>query len=158
MTTRGRRAVWVALLLYLVLLGAIGLWVTTIDDPVRDQIQGGIDWAHSRGVSQELRYGYVEAGANFLIFVPLGFLVALLLRPSRWWLAGALGVIVSAGIEISQLVLLSARTADEIDLLMNSAGAFAGAALARVVHLLLARRRRARSVGAEANRRDVISE
>jgi len=134
--------VWIALVVYLVLLGAIGLWLTAVDDPVRGQVNDLVDWLKARGAPEELRYGYVEAAANFAVFVPLGFLVALLLRPVWWFLAGLLGVFISAGIELAQLVLLSGRTPDEIDLLMNSAGAFFGAAVGGLVHLVLRRRRR----------------
>lgn len=148
---RGRRVVWAALVLYLVVLGAVGLWLTAVDDPVRSQVQDLVDWLRAHGAPESFRYGYVEAAANFLVFVPLGFLVALLLRPSWWWLAGLLGLCLSAGIELTQFALLSARVADPVDLLMNTTGAFVGAALGGLVVLGLARRRRARrrEVGAE---------
>ncbi|WP_165700004.1 VanZ family protein [Ornithinimicrobium ciconiae] len=144
---RGRRVVWAALVLYLVVLGAIGLWLTSVDDPVRSQVQDLVDWLTDHGAPESFRYGYVEAAANAAVFVPLGFLVALLLRPSRWWLAGLLGLCLSAGIELTQFALLSARVADPVDLLMNTTGAFVGAALGGLVVLALARRRRARSGG-----------
>lgn len=142
LSPRARRKVWVALAVYLALLAAIGLSLTAVDAPVRSQVNDLVDWLKALGAPEELRYGYVEAAANFVVFVPLGFLVALLLRPLWWWLAGLLGVAISAGIELAQLVLLSGRTPDEIDLLMNSAGAFAGAALGGLVHLVLRHRGR----------------
>ena len=134
-----------ALVIYLVLLGAIGLWLTAIDAPVRDQVHQLIAWLHARGAPPSLRYGYVEAAANAVVFVPLGFLVALLLQPSRWWVAVLVGMALSAAIELAQLVLLSARTADPIDFAMNTAGALVGAVLGAAVRWVLSRRRAVRS-------------
>lgn len=129
------------LALYLAVLAALGLWLTAVDEPVRDQVEDLVEWLKAHGAPESFRYGYVEAGANFLLFVPLGILVALLLRPAWWWAAGLVGLVISAGIELAQLVFLSSRTPDEIDLFMNAAGAFAGAAVGWLIHLVRRRRR-----------------
>lgn len=128
-----------ALLLYLVLLAGIGLWATTIDTPVRGQINEFIDWLQQAGAPASLRYVHVELAANVLVFVPVGFLLALLLPARWWWLAALAGLCLSAGIELAQFVLLSGRVADPVDLVTNTVGAFAGAALGGLTQLWLAR-------------------
>ena len=73
-----------------------------------------------------------------MLFVPFGFLLALLLV-RRWWLSMLIAFAVSCSIELGQLLFISARTATLADVAVNTLGAVVGAVLARL--LLTARRR-----------------
>jgi glycopeptide antibiotics resistance protein len=93
----------------------------------------GLDWFGS---------GWIEFIANALMFVPLGFLLTLLLRHPVGGMA--LAVLLSACAEIAQVVIPS-RQPSLRDLLANALGALVGAGLARLIVL---RRRRDSSVRA----------
>jgi glycopeptide antibiotics resistance protein len=67
------------------------------------------------------------AAGNVLLFVPLGFLVPLLLpRLRRGWRVLAAGAGVSLLVELAQLPMPGVRRADVNDLLMNVAGTALG--------------------------------
>ncbi len=78
-----------------------------------------------RFVSGAFSYSDLEFCANIGMFVPVGFLLLLLLGRRRWWLAalacGALTVL----IETAQLGIPS-RVSDPRDLIANSIGALIG--------------------------------
>ncbi|KAA9106488.1 VanZ family protein [Microbacterium rhizomatis] len=82
--------------------------------------------------------GWIEFGANILAFVPLGFLLTLLLP--RPWQGFLLALGLSVGAELAQIVIPS-RQASLRDVLANALGAAIGAALAWLI--VLRRRRRA---------------
>ena len=73
---------------------------------------------------------------NILVYLPFGFLLALVLRSRMrlryavWWVATA-GLLLSLLMEILQN-FLPGRNASNLDILTNTAGAFAGALVARV--------------------------
>lgn len=73
-----------------------------------------------------VRAGEVEAAANVLVFVPLGFLVAQLLPTRRRWIAVVLCCVASTGIEVVQAVFISTRLGTPRDVLTNTVGALAG--------------------------------
>lgn len=75
--------------------------------------------------------------ANFLGYVPLGFLLAvtaLRLGWSRgvWWLGAGLPLLLSAGVESAQTYLL-VRVPSNVDFALNSLGGLSGATLAWLV-------------------------
>lgn len=76
--------------------------------------------------------GWIDFGANVLMFVPLGFLLTLLLR--HHWYGVALALVLSAGVELAQLVIPS-RQPSLRDVLANVLGAAVGAALAWIIVL-----------------------
>ena len=82
--------------------------------------------------------GWIEFVANILMFVPLGFLLTILLR--NHWVGVLLALLISALAELAQIVIPS-RQPSARDILANVLGAAAGALLAWV--LVLNRRRRA---------------
>ena len=87
------------------------------------------------------RNGLENLVGNVLLFVPLGFLAVIALR-RRVRVVTALAAALSVLIESTQL-LLGDRWSDVDDVLLNSAGAFAGAVVAsRVVAAVAARRER----------------
>ncbi len=74
------------------------------------------------------------------MFVPVGMFLVLLLGRSRWWLAIALGVGLSALIETAQ-AFLPTRVSDVRDIVHNGLGALVGVV---VVLILTARSENAR--------------
>lgn len=85
--------------------------------------------------------GWIELGANIVMFVPLGFLLTVLLR--RHWHGVMLALALSVAAELAQLVIPS-RQPSLRDVAANLLGALIGAALA---WWLVVRRERARSAG-----------
>jgi glycopeptide antibiotics resistance protein len=90
-----------------------------------------------RAVSALPLLGWVDAAvaeftANVLLFVPMGVLFTALLGPWRWWLAVAIGVGATLGIEFAQL-FLPARFTDVRDLLANTFGTVLGVAAVLLV-------------------------
>lgn len=88
--------------------------------------------------------GWIEFAANIVMFLPLGFLLTLLFRHP--WYGTILAVVLSAGVEIAQIVIPS-RQASLRDVVSNGIGAALGAFLAWLVVL---RRDHRRARAAEA--------
>jgi glycopeptide antibiotics resistance protein len=86
-------------------------------------------WSLVAGVADGDRRLATLAGAagNVLLFVPLGFLVPLLLpRLGRRWQVLTVGAGVSLLVELAQLPMPGVRRADVNDLLLNVAGTALG--------------------------------
>lgn len=86
--------------------------------------------------------GWIEFGANILMFVPLGFLLTLLFR--HHWYGVVLALALSAAAEVAQSIIPSRQTSLR-DILANTLGAMLGAALAWLFVL----RRDRRSIASE---------
>lgn len=92
--------------------------------------------ADQRGLDS-VTYGAVERGANMLMFVPVGFLLAAAVpRLSGWWV-WLICAAASASVELAQ-TLLPQRHATATDVVLNAAGAGVGI----LVHAAISRRRR----------------
>jgi len=94
------------------------------------------------GILVELENSPVETLAellgNVLLFIPLGFLLPLLVPAMRrWWRVLAVGTGVSLLIELYQLAWPGVRKASVNDLLMNALGAVLGFAALRLTEALL---------------------
>lgn len=121
-------------------LAAVAFWPIPIDQPVEGLLDRAIAELHERGVPAFIDYGFIESFANVLLFVPVGFLFALIV-PLRWWpIALLLGPALSALIELAQRVFLEARYATLDDVIANSIGATAGVFLAVTLRAVLAAR------------------
>ncbi|WP_141783305.1 VanZ family protein [Ornithinicoccus hortensis] len=120
-----RKWPWSCLVAYVIFLGAVGLWVSAVDAPVSGTLSRLLVWGEGHGFGF-VRYAHVEAAANLLLFVPLGFLIVLVARPRSWPWAALAGFLVSLSIELAQLGL-SARTTQLRDVVFNTAGALVGA-------------------------------
>ena len=83
----------------------------------------------------------VEFGANIVLFVPLGALLAILV-PRRRHLIMPVGFLVSLTIESIQGVLLDGRTASIYDIIANTAGACIGLLLIEFIESVLRRSRK----------------
>jgi glycopeptide antibiotics resistance protein len=86
------------------------------------------DRVATRASSGQLVWSQTEVIANVLLFIPAGFLLAIVLR--RPWLALALCVAGSAGIELAQFEFLPSRVPSGADVLHNGLGAAIGALFA----------------------------
>lgn len=83
--------------------------------------------------------GWVEFGANIVMFAPLGFLLTLL------WSRGAIGVLVAVGVSVAaELVqaVIPSREPSLRDILANTLGAVIGAIIAWLFVIRPARARR----------------
>jgi len=97
---------------------------------------------HERGISTWMTFLHIEFAGNVLMFVPLGLLLALLLDRRRWWLLLFLGTLMSAALELAQLLFLPDRFPEWRDLASNTIGFLIGASLAVVVRMVIAHRDR----------------
>lgn len=102
------------------------LWPTPLDQGYSESINRVLDVLHRNGVPDWFGYGKLEFSANIAMFVPLGFLLTLLLPQRVWWLALLICPMLSVGIEITQAQLLTARFATVNDVIANSTGALLG--------------------------------
>lgn len=89
-----------------------------------------LDVLHSWGAPARLDRHVLEFGANIVMFVPLGFLVALLVPQRRWWLALVGAVLASLAVETVQSAALPHRIGSLRDVLGNTLGAVIGIGLA----------------------------
>ncbi|QAV70543.1 VanZ family protein [Salinibacterium sp. UTAS2018] len=95
---------------------------------------------HSRGVPLSVNYLTIEFIGNVLMFVPLGILLAMLLARRHWWMLLFAGTLMSAAIELSQLLFLPSRYPEVRDLISNTTGFLLGALAAILIRLLVAHR------------------
>ena len=108
---------------YAVTLALIAFWPVPVDSGA-----GPLLRAVTR-VFPLLTYARIEFGANILLFVPLGFLLTLILARDRW-LVMPIAFLTTVTIETGQAIALSARTPSVLDIIANTAGACLGIVLA----------------------------
>ncbi|MEH6780216.1 MAG: VanZ family protein [Rhodoglobus sp.] len=100
--------------------------------------------------TQWLTFNDLEFMANIALFVPLGLFFVLLVGKRRWWLALALAVLLTVGIEWVQQFIPS-RVSDPRDIASNSLGAAIGVVVTLIVAAVRARARGRRSGGAQSS-------
>lgn len=123
---RGGRDPRLWLVAYAAILTAIALWPV----PVDSEAQGFLRWVES--VVPAATYGRVEFAANIALFVPLGFLLTLLLPTARH-LVLPVCFLVTVAIEVTQALALDRRTPSVLDVIANTAGACVGIVIASLV-------------------------
>ena len=112
-------------------------WPSPIDAPIQGLLERAISELHERGVPGFIDYEFIESFSNVLLFIPVGFLFALMV-PLRWWpVALLLGPALSAGIELIQRYLLDARVSTINDVIANSIGATIGVLCAVVIRAVV---------------------
>ncbi len=120
---------WLAASLLAFVVGII-LLITMWPVPVDKGYSGSIDKVltvlHRNGIPTWFGYNHLEFSANIVMFVPLGFLVVLLLKQRLWWLALIICPAMSISIELTQAAFLAARFATVTDVMSNSIGAILG--------------------------------
>lgn len=121
-------------LLYAVALSLIAFWPQHVDKGAGPFLRALM---HFLPVVTPHR---VEFGANILLFVPLGVLLAIM-APRRRYIIAPVGFLVSLTIESVQGVLLDGRTASVFDIIANTAGACLGLLLVELTDAALRRSR-----------------
>lgn len=130
-----RRWVWWALAAY-----ALAALVVLVAPVSYSEIVVAIwAWSHATLGIGGFGAGWIEFGANILLFLPLGLLLTLLFR--RPWVGFAVALGLSFGAELVQ-ILLPSRMASLRDIVANALGAAVGALIA---WLIIRRRRFSRS-------------
>ena len=123
----------VLLAAYVIVILFATMWPTPLDQGYGAAIEKVLDVVHRNGVPQWFGYNKLEFSANVAMFVPLGFLAALLLPARVWWLALLICPALSIGIELTQATFLAARFATATDVISNSIGAVLGILIAVVL-------------------------
>ncbi|MGT2425289.1 VanZ family protein [Amnibacterium kyonggiense] len=134
------RFVAVLTVLYVGFVLLVTLTPTTVDnglDPYIDRLLAKL-W--TRGVPAFVDYGFIEFTANIAFFVPVGFLLALLLPLRTCWIAPFGGLLLSAAVETAQGLFLPGRVASIADVVANTSGAIVGFVAALAVRLLILHR------------------
>ncbi|XAS66660.1 VanZ family protein [Micrococcaceae bacterium Sec5.7] len=117
--------------LYFGLLALVGFWPTPVDTPAQGALADVLSFLHVRGIPLWFNYGFVEAAANVMLFVPVGFTAAMAFPKIRSWKIAALSLFTSACVELGQLLFLHDRVASPLDIVTNTAGAVIGIFFAR---------------------------
>ena len=128
MRPRRRVARW-EFFAYALILAAIALWPTPVDRAGAGMLMKALKELHRRGMPGWIDYAFVESASNVLLFVPLGLLVVWILGRRYWWTGGVAGMLLSALIELAQLVFLPDRYPTLLDVAANTAGAALGGVL-----------------------------
>ena len=131
------------------------LWPTPLDQGFESSINKLFVVLYRNGVPLWFGYNKLEFSANVLMFIPLGFLVALLLPARIWWLALIICPAMSIAIELTQALALSARFATVVDVMSNSLGAVVGILIAVMLRAIVYERDQkvvARAVWAQGQR------
>lgn len=110
---------------------------TPLDQGYDSAIDKVLTVLHRNGVPNWFGYSRLEFTANIAMFMPLGFLAAMLLPARIWWLALLLCPALSIAIEVTQATMLSSRFATITDVMSNSLGAVIGILIAVVLRALV---------------------
>lgn len=118
----------------LIAYGAIVAWATMSPTPLDQGYESAISRflgvLHRNGIPEWFGYSRLEFTANIAMFIPLGFLIALVLPRRAWWASLLLIPFVSGAIEVAQYLLLSERFASGLDVAANTIGGYLGAVVA----------------------------
>ena len=114
---------------------AVTIFPTPVDEPVSGPLKRLLAGLHQHGLPSVVGYAAVEFSANVMMFVPVGFALALLPPRRLWWVGVIAGSLLSALIEAAQWLMLPERTPSVSDILANSVGALLGAGIALLVRV-----------------------
>jgi len=95
---------------------------------------------YARGLPTSIDFLTIEFIGNILMFIPLGVFTAMLLARRHWWILLVAGTLMSAVIEVSQLLFLPERFPEVRDLVSNTTGFVIGAVGAVTLRLMVAHR------------------
>ena len=113
------------------------MWPTPLDTDYAGAVDKLLAVLHRNGIPEWFGYNKLEFSANVLMFVPLGFLLTMILPAKVWWLALVICPALSIGIELTQATFLSERFATMADVLSNSLGSVVGAFCAVVLRAVV---------------------
>lgn len=119
------------------LILAVTLSPTQMDVNYQNAVLRLIEVLHRNGVPTWFGYGEIEFLANVGMFVPFGFIVAILLPQRLSALTVLIGPGFSAFIEHFQGQFLSERVSSVYDIYANSAGAIIGFVLAATLRAIV---------------------
>jgi len=108
-----------------------------LDQGYSSSIERLLGVLHRNGVPTWFGYNRLEFSANVLMFMPVGFLLTLLLPKRAWWLAILMCLGLSGAIEYTQSVLLTERFATILDVIANSSGGVIGVILAVMIQSIV---------------------
>jgi glycopeptide antibiotics resistance protein len=137
MTRRLRIFFSCALAVYTAFVLAVTLWPQRIDKPIDHQLRNAINSAHDAGAPRHLGYSLIQNVSNAGLFVPLGFLIAVVVVRRLWWLSPAICAVLSSGIELIQHFFIPNRVGSVADVVSNSVGSLIGAAFAVLLVMLV---------------------
>jgi len=113
------------------------MWPTPLDQGYQSAIDKVLAVLHRNGIPKWFGYNKLEFSANVGMFVPLGFLVALILPQKLWWLSLIVCPGMSVAIELVQGAVLDARVSSAQDVLANSLGALLGILVALAIRAIV---------------------
>jgi glycopeptide antibiotics resistance protein len=126
--------------MYVFVVLVVTLWPTTVDNGLDPYINRLLAKLWSKGVPTFVDYGFIEFSANIVFFVPVGFLLGVLLSYRFWWLAPIGGGLLSAAVETAQRLFLPGRVSSFGDVVANTSGALVGCLVAVAVRMLILHR------------------
>lgn len=126
--------------MYIVVVLVVTLWPTTVDQGLSHYIDRLLAKLWSKGVPTFVDYGFIEFSANIVFFVPVGFLLGVLVPHRLWWVAPIAGGLLSAAVETAQGLLLSSRVSSLADVVANTTGALIGCLAAVALRMLILHR------------------
>lgn len=116
--------------LYFLFVTVVLFWPTPVDHDAQPTLLRILFALHHHGLPRWFGYPALEFTANIGMFVPLGFLLAVLLPRNRWWVPIWACAGFSIFSELAQGAFLPHRYASLFDVIANSTGAALGALLA----------------------------
>ncbi len=125
------------LVLYTIFILIVTLSPTQMDVSYQNAVIRLLDVLHRNGVPAWFGYGEVEFLANVAMFVPFGFLVAILLPQKLSLLTVLVGPGFSVFVENFQRQFLDERVASIYDVYANSAGSIGGLILAALLRAVV---------------------
>lgn len=138
-STSGARVAFAGtlLLLYGAMVLVLTMWPTPITEGREAAVDKVIAVAHRSDVFDWFGYSAFEFLANVAMFVPLGFLAGLALPRRLAWTGLLLLPAFAAGIEATQMLLISDRHGTVQDVVANGIGGWIGLLIAFVVRAMV---------------------
>jgi glycopeptide antibiotics resistance protein len=131
-----RRLRYALLGIFLACLGitlTVTLWPYPLETPLLHLILDLVESTKTISFPPRVVIGVIDISANVVLFLPLGALLAALLRRSLWWCGPAFALVLSVLIELTQFIALPDRTGTILDVVSNTCGALIGALLVLVI-------------------------
>lgn len=125
------------LLLYGAIVAAVTMSPTPLDRGYQSAIARFLAVVHRHGVPEWFGYRQLEFSANIVMFLPLGFLIGLLVSKRLVWLPLLVIPALSITIEILQGLFLSQRFASVLDVVANTVGGYLGLAIVVVLRVFV---------------------
>ena len=134
------RLVAAMIAVYTLFVLAVTLYPHTVDRGLEPYLERVLERLHAHGVPAIVDYGSVEFTANVVFFLPVGFLLALLLPRRLQWLAVLGGLLLSSAVETAQGLFLPGRVSSLGDVVANTTGTLLGCAVAAAVRAVVLHR------------------